>query len=70
MRLCVALFGICDTIVIFPYWYDDKLELVRKDSYLQQLEELEKLAHTTGDRVIQIRRDGFIEAGKLMGLIE
>lgn len=49
---------------------DDKLELVRKDSYLQQLEELEKLAHTTGDRVIQIRRDGFIEAGKLMGLIE
>jgi len=49
---------------------DDKLELVRKDSYLQQLEELEKLARTTGDRVIQIRRDGFIEAGKLMGLIE
>lgn len=49
---------------------DDKLEFVRKDSYLQQLEELEKLAHTTEDRVIQIRRDGFIEAGKLMGLIE
>lgn len=49
---------------------DNKLELARKDVYLLQLKEIDKLAQTSGDRVVEIRRDGFVEAGKIMGLIE
>ncbi len=41
-----------------------------KDVYLRQLEELESLVNSTKDRVVEIRRDGFLEAGKLMGLID
>ncbi len=49
---------------------DQKLELAHKDVYLRQLEELESLVNSTKDRVVEIRRDGFLEAGKLMGLID
>ncbi|MBD3587433.1 MarR family transcriptional regulator [Salinimonas sp. HHU 13199] len=49
---------------------DDKLELVRKDTYLHHLEEIEKLVRSSGDRVAEIRREGFIEAGKVLGIID
>lgn len=48
---------------------DDKSEVIQKDEFLKQLAELEKLAKNTQDRVVEIRLDGFREAGKVLGLL-
>lgn len=49
---------------------DDKSEVFRKDEYLRQLAELEKLAKNSQDRIVEIRLDGFREAGKALGLLD
>jgi hypothetical protein len=65
----------CETI--FELMFDsnrqlskDNIGLIRKSDYLHQLKELEKLAQDTNDRIIQIRLDGYIEAGKVSGLLD
>ena len=49
---------------------DEKPEVIRKEEFLQQLAELEKLAKSTQDRVVEIRLLGFRDAGKAMGLLD
>lgn len=49
---------------------DDKSEVFLKDEFLKQLAELEKLAKTTQDRIVEIRLDGFRDAGKALGLLD
>lgn len=46
------------------------IELIKKSDYLRHLTELEALAKDTGDRIIEIRLDGFKEAGKVCGLLD
>ncbi|RYV01139.1 hypothetical protein SOPP22_16415 [Shewanella sp. OPT22] len=48
---------------------DTSADKVDKDLYHKKLDELKALAKSTQDRVIQIRLDGFEEAGKVLGLI-
>lgn len=49
---------------------DGKCAATSKINYLEQLAELEKLAKNTQDRVIDIRLEGFRDAGKALGVLE
>lgn len=48
----------------------DKTKLNQKNDFLNQLAELEKLATTTDDRVIEIRLAGYRDAGRVLGFLE
>ncbi|WP_166426091.1 hypothetical protein [Paraglaciecola sp. 20A4] len=65
----------CETI--FELMFDsnrqlskDNIGLIRKSDYLHQLKKLEKLVQDTNDRIIEIRLDGYKEAGKVSGLLD
>lgn len=49
---------------------DEKPEVIRKEEFLRQLTELEKLAKDTQDRIVEIRLDGFRDAGRALGLLD
>ncbi|MFC3202740.1 hypothetical protein ACFOEW_13055 [Alteromonas oceani] len=49
---------------------DVKSEVFQRDEFLKQLGELEKLAKNTQDRIVEIRLDGFRDAGKALGLLD
>lgn len=49
---------------------DDKSIVIQKHEFLKQLAELEKLAKSTQDRVVEIRLLGFRDAGKALGLLD
>ena len=49
---------------------DDKSEVIQRDEFLKQLAELEKLAKSTQDRVVEIKLDGFRDAGRVLGLLD
>ena len=49
---------------------DDRQKVIQKDEFIKQLAELEKLAKSTQDRVVEIRLLGFRDAGKAMGLLD
>ncbi len=64
----------CDTIFELMFNSNrqlgsDNVELIKKNDYLRRLAELEKLAQDTDDRIIEIRLDGYKEAGKVSGLL-
>ncbi len=49
---------------------DDKCTAASSIKYIEQLAELEKLAKNTQDRVIDIRLEGFRDAGRVLGILE
>lgn len=49
---------------------DDKSEVFQKDEFLKKLAELEMLAKSTQDRIVEIRLDGFRDAGRVLGLLD
>lgn len=49
---------------------DENGAATNKINYLEQLAELEKLAKNTQDRVIDIRLEGFRDAGRVLGILQ
>lgn len=49
---------------------DDRSSIVHRDEFLEQLAKMEELAKRSGDRVVELRLDGFRDAGKALGLLE
>ena len=49
---------------------DSRSDFAGKENYLMRLEEIEKILESTDDRVVAIRRDGYVEAGRILGLLE
>ena len=48
---------------------DNNAHKVDKQLYMNKLQELKELAEKTDDRIVEIRLEGFKEAGRVLGLI-